>query len=159
MVTSPSRFVPLEYTFTHRLHSLTKLSDRLSQVAYLADAGISMSEGRCLAAIGAFSPLSVNDLANQSNLNKSQASRAVQSLVDQGFVNKKTSSTDGRGVVLTLTRSGDRVWRRVMEVIQRRNHEITSCLNPVEKQQLDSLLDRLVVHASEASTQEIERSS
>ena len=83
----------------------------------------------------------------------------MQSLVDQGFVYKKTSSIDVRGVVLTLTPKGGRVWHRVMEVIERRNQEITACLSEIEKVQLDHLLDRLVVHASEASTRVIEQAS
>jgi DNA-binding IclR family transcriptional regulator len=48
----------------------------------------------CLSAVGAFAPLSVNDLAQQANLNKGQASRAAQALVDQGLVRKEASTTD-----------------------------------------------------------------
>jgi DNA-binding MarR family transcriptional regulator len=138
---------PLDRTLTHRLHTLSKLTDRVSQAAYEADAGIPFSEGRCLAAIGAFSPLSVNDLAQWANLNKGQASRAAQSLVDQGLVRKQASATDGRGVVLTLSAKGERVWQRLMLVIERRNAEIVSCLNAAEIRQFGQLLDRLVAHA------------
>ena len=53
----------LERSFTHRLHTLTKVTDRVTQSAYLSGADIGFSEGRCLAAVGAFSPLSINDLA------------------------------------------------------------------------------------------------
>jgi DNA-binding MarR family transcriptional regulator len=137
----------LDQTITHRLHTLSKLTDRVSQTAYESDAGIPFSEGRCLAAIGAFSPLSVNDLAHRANLNKGQASRAAQSLVDQGLVRKQASATDGRGVVLTLTAKGERVWKRLMIVIQRRNAEIVACLDAVEVDQFSRLLDRLVDHA------------
>ncbi len=42
-----------------------------------------------------FAPLSVNDLAQKANLNKGQASRAAQSLVEQGLVVKAASPTDG----------------------------------------------------------------
>lgn len=137
----------LDLTITHRLHTLSKLTDRVSQAAYEADAGIPFSEGRCLAAIGAFSPLSVNDLAQRANLNKGQASRAAQALVDQGLVRKESSATDGRGVVLTLTAKGERVWRRLMSVIERRNAEIVACLDAKEIEQFSRLLDRLVDHA------------
>lgn len=137
----------LDHTITHRLHTLSKLTDRVSQRAYESDAGIPFSEGRCLAAIGAFSPLSVNDLAQHANLNKGQASRAAQSLVDQGLVRKESSATDGRGVVLTLTAKGERVWRRLMGVIERRNAEIVACLDAKEVEQFSRLLDRLVDHA------------
>ena len=141
----------LERTITHRLHTLSKLTDRSTQVAYLADAAMPLSEGRCLAAIGAFRPLSVNDLAYRANLNKGQASRAAQSLVDMGLVRKEASATDGRGVVLTLAAKGEPVWQRLMTVIESRNQEIVSCLNPAELTQLNHLLDRLVDHARKAA--------
>lgn len=143
--------VALEGTVTHRLHTLYKLSDRLTQLAYANDAGIALGEGRCLAAIGAFSPLSVNDLASKANLNKGQASRAAQALVDNGLVRKEASATDGRGVVLSLSVQGTRVWQRLMAVIERRNQEIVSCLSEVEQRQFSQLLDRLVAHAQSAA--------
>lgn len=147
MAAAKRNLTPLDRTITHRLHTLSKITDRVSQVAYETDAGIPFSEGRCLAAIGSFSPLSVNDLARRANLNKGQASRAAQSLVDQGLVRKEASATDGRGVVLTLTAKGERIWQRLMQVIERRNAEIVSCLDALEIQQLSLLLDRLVEHA------------
>ncbi|MFY9812149.1 MarR family winged helix-turn-helix transcriptional regulator [Aquabacterium sp.] len=111
---------------------------------------MTLSEGRCLAAIGSFKPLSVNDLAVRSNLNKGQASRAAQSLVEQGLVRKEPSESDGRGVVLTLTAKGQRYWKRIMDVVIRRNQEIVSCLTREELNQFDMLLDRLVEHARQA---------
>jgi len=137
----------LDQTFTHRLHTLHKLTDRVSQAAYLADAGLPLGEGRCLAAVGAFAPLSVVDLAGRANLTKGQASRAVQALADQGLVCKLASSSDGRSVVLTLTPAGELVWQRVMAVITRRNAEILACLSDAECGQLIDLLGRLVTHA------------
>lgn len=150
-MTPPKRgTTPLDRTITHRLHTLSKITDRASQAAYEADAGIPFSEGRCLAAIGSFSPLSVNDLAQRANLNKGQASRAAQSLVDQALVRKAASATDGRGVVLTLSPKGERVWQRLMQVIERRNAEIVACLDAAEVRQLSGFLDRLVEHARSA---------
>ena len=117
-------------TVTFRLHTLAKLTDRVSQAAYLAEAGLPLGEGRCLSAIGSFRPLSVVDLAAAANLDKGQA-----------------SPTDGRGVVLTLSAKGERIWQRVMDLVERRNAEITGCLSSTERAQLDRLLDRLVAHA------------
>lgn len=146
MTTSPATYA-LDRTFTHRLHTLTKLTDRVSQGAYLQGAGLPLSEGRCLSAIGAFTPLSVNDLAHRANLNKGQASRAAQALVEQGLVHKQPSPTDGRGVVLTLSPRGQTVYRKVVAVVQQRNADILACLNAAEQHQLNALLERLVDHA------------
>ena len=142
---------PLDRTYTHRLHKLAKITDRATQQAYEDDVGIPISEGRCLAAIGSFHPLSVNDLAMRANLNKAQASRSTQALVDQGFVFKQASEVDGRGVVLTLSPTGQELWTKVMGVVARRNTEIIGGLNDEERAQLDVLLDRLIEHARKTS--------
>jgi DNA-binding MarR family transcriptional regulator len=97
--------------------------------------------------VGTFRPLSVNDLALRANLNKGQASRAAQTLVDQGLVLKAPSTTDGRGVILTLTAKGQKIWNRLMAVVEQRNAEIVSCLTPQEVQQFSKLLDRLLEQA------------
>lgn len=140
-------WVPLDRTYTHRLHTLMKLADRLTQTAYESEAGIPAHEARCLAAVGTFAPLSNKDLARCANLDKAQASRAAQALVDKSLILKSNSPTDGRGVVLTLSPSGRQVWVRTMRLIERRNQEITACLSPDEAAHLDVVLDKLVAHA------------
>ncbi|WP_431096182.1 MarR family winged helix-turn-helix transcriptional regulator [Polaromonas aquatica] len=139
--------IKLERTLTYRLHLLHKLTDIESQRAYAVDAGLSMSDGRCLTAVGTFAPLSVNDLAQKANLNKGQASRAAQSLVDQGLVIKAASPTDGRGVVLTLTPKGKKAWQRAMQVVGQRNQDIFGVLSTAERAQLSDLFDRLIEKA------------
>lgn len=138
--------VPLNRSFSYRFHHLSKLSDPVSHQAYLDEAGLSLSDGRCLTTIGTFEPLSVKDLARLSNLNKSQASRAAQALVDQGLVVKQGSEADGRGVVLMLSAEGRTRWQAANQLVVRRNREIFGCLSPRELAQLGKLLDRLVVH-------------
>lgn len=134
----------LDRTLSYRLHLLHKLTDIESQRAYVAGAGLSMSDARCLTAVGSFAPLSVNDLAQKANLNKAQASRAAQSLAGQGLVLKTASLTDGRGVVLQLTRKGRAAWQRAMQVVGQRNHDIFGALNAAEQRQLSDFFDRLI---------------
>jgi DNA-binding MarR family transcriptional regulator len=109
--------------------------------------GLGVGEARCLAAIGEFAPLSVNDLAARANLNKAQASRAAQMLVDRELVVKSASDVDARGVVLTPTRSGRVLWRRVMRLIAQRNADIFGCLSTNEQRQLETFFDRLIDHS------------
>ncbi|SFU27932.1 transcriptional regulator, MarR family [Polaromonas sp. YR568] len=139
--------IKLDRTLTYRLHLLHKLTDIESQRAYAAGAGMSMSDGRCLTAVGTFAPLSVNDLAQKANLNKGQASRAAQSLVDQGLVIKAASPTDGRGVVLTMTPKGKKAWQRAMDVVGQRNQDIFGVLSAAEREQLSDFFDRLIEQA------------
>ena len=137
----------LQDFLTYRLHRLAKLTDRQSSDAYASDFGLGVGEARCLAAIGQFAPLSVKDLAARANLDKGQASRAAQMLVERDLVLKSASETDARGVVLTLTRTGRPLWRRVMRLIEQRNADIFGCLSKAERRQLEALFDRLIAHA------------
>ncbi|MNS27925.1 MarR family protein [compost metagenome] len=136
----------LERFLTYRLHVLNKITDRDTNRAYLEDCGIPLGEARCLAAIGRYAPLSVNDLARAANLNKGQASRSAQALVDRGLVEKALSTSDGRGVVLTPTPAGMAQYQRIIDLIAQRNQEIFGCLDASEQQVLGEMLDRLIEH-------------
>ena len=138
--------VSLDRTLTYRLHMLHKLTDHESHQVYMREMGCSLSDGRCLATIGTFEPLSVNHLAQQANLNKSQASRAAQLLIGRGLVRKQDSSADGRGVVLSLTPAGRKAWVKTMALIIRRNEEIFGCLSEKERDQLGKIFDRIIDH-------------
>lgn len=138
---------PLDRTLTYRLHQLHKLTDADSHSAYPAQTGLSMSDGRCLSTIGTFEPLSVKELAEKANLNKGQASRAAQALVNQGLVLKADHPGDARGVVLTLTAPGREVFQSAMAMIAQRNQAIFGCLNAKEQTHLSAMLDRLIAHA------------
>ena len=143
---TPPPEASLGRSLTYRLHLLHKLTDQVSQQSYPEMVGLSLSDGRCLATVGAFGPLSVNELAEHSNLNKSQASRAAQALVDGGLVEKVDHPDDGRGVLLSLTALGRKLWKPTMELIVRRNEEIFGCLSSQEQAVLSQFFDRLIEH-------------
>lgn len=136
----------LQRSLSYRLHLLHKVTDMESQDAYPRATGLSLSEGRCLATIGSFAPLSVNDLAGHANLNKGQASRAAQALADKGLIRKRSDSQDGRGVEISLSPKGRALWQKTMDLIADRNNAIFSCLSAQERQLLSNFFDRLIQH-------------
>jgi DNA-binding MarR family transcriptional regulator len=138
---------PLDRTLTYRLRLVNKLTDKASAEIYAQEFSLPVGQARCLAAIGNLAPLSVVELAARSNLDKAQASRAAQALVVRGLVAKRASGTDARGVVLSLTPRGRRLWARVMDSIGRRNAQIFGCLTASERTELGRMLDRLIAHA------------
>ncbi|WP_040849141.1 MarR family winged helix-turn-helix transcriptional regulator [Thiofilum flexile] len=138
----------LERFLTYRLHLINKLTDKASNDAYMNELGLPVGAARCLAAIGSFAPLSVKDLATHANLNKAQASRATQALLERGYVLKSNNEQDARGVIITLTPSGQAIWQQIMHIIERRNQEVFGCLTLRERQQLSLLLNKLIkIHA------------
>src|SRR5690606_1282408 len=139
--------LPLAQQLSWRLHRLGKLTDALTAAAYAEELGLGVAEARALAAIGSFEPLSVNQLAAHAHLDKAQASRAAQMLVERGAAEKTPSPSDARAVVLSLTRSGRRLHRQAMGLIQRRNRDIMACLDEAERESLLGMIDRLIRHA------------
>ena len=133
----------LDRFLTYRLHRVARLSDRETGAAYLAECGLPLSEARCLAAIGSFEPLSLNDLALAANQDKGHASRSAQALVERGLISKQTSANDARGVVLKLTRTGRPLFERTIKLIARRNDEIFGALTSTERKQLGALLTKI----------------
>ena len=135
----------LDRFLTYRLHRISRLSDRETGAAYVAECGLNLGEARCLAAIGSFEPLSLNDLARAANQDKGHASRSAQALVERGLVDKAASESDGRGVVLQLTRKGRTTFTKVMALIARRNDETFAALTATERRTLGQLLDRVAM--------------
>ena len=159
MATKTPRSPALERFLSYRLHLLNKLTDRHSAAVYAQEFALPIGEARCLdaignaqdhllgAGVGRAAPVSVSELAGWANLNKAQASRAAQALVQRGLVLKAAHATDARSVGLTLTRQGRSLWGRIMALIEQRNSEIFGCLSSAEQQRLGAMLDRLISHA------------
>ncbi|MBO1114838.1 MarR family winged helix-turn-helix transcriptional regulator [Bordetella petrii] len=148
MPTEPSgdALPALERFLTYRMHVVNKISDRDSNRAYQETCGLPLGEARCLAAIGRYAPLSVNELARAANLNKGQASRSAQALVDRGLVSKQACENDARGVLLAPTGAGQARYEQIVALIARRNDEIFGCLSEREQAQFGAMLDRIIAH-------------
>lgn len=146
----------LDRTFTYRLHVLHKLTDIQTQKAFEEISGLSLSDGRALSVIGAFGPLSVNDLASRANLHKGPASRAAQALVGRKLVSKEARQNDARGVILSLTLKGRKVFDQIIRIVAERNRQITKDLNAIEIEQLNSLIDRLIKTAEHTAQNSLE---
>jgi len=120
----------IEGLFTYRLHVLKKQTDRTMNEAFTDEIALTLTEARVLLSVGSFGALSVSDLGKASNLDRSQASRATDILERKGLVEKTSSTTDGRGVVVTLTAKGKKTYTRAAAIAKaRRWWRCTSFLN------------------------------
>ena len=137
----------LEEFLTYRMHVLNKLSDRGISERYHAKLGITLPEARVIAAVGSLGPFSIMDLARRANLDKSQASRAAEALIQRGLVRRETSSEDGRVVLVSLTGEGRALYRKVMPIARKWNADLFACLDDAEKASLGRLLDKAIADA------------
>ena len=137
----------LEQFLTYRLHVLNKLSERGASERYQAKLGITLPEARLIAAVGAFGPFSVMELARHANLDKSQASRAAEALMRRGLMQRDTSEEDGRLVLVSLTSDGRALYRKVMPIARKWNIDLFDCLDDREKVALSEALDKVIENA------------
>ena len=137
----------LEQFLTYRMHVLNKLSDRGISERYQTKLGITLPEARVIASVGSFGPFSVMDLAKHANLDKSQASRAAEALIQRGLDAREPSAEDGRAVVISLTPEGRALYRKVMPIARKWNADLFACLDDAEAQALGRALDKVIAHA------------
>ena len=133
----------LENSLTYRLHSLSKLIDNHADYADIQHADISFSESRVLAVIGFYQALSVLQLAKKANLDKSQGSRAVVSLVNKGLIEKLQNQHDARTYDLFLTAKGKLVYEEVVALITHRNTLAMKTLSVDEQDTLLRLIGKI----------------
>ena len=134
----------LEQFLTYRLHVLNKLSERGASERYQAKLGITLPEARLIAAVGAFGPFSVMELARHANLDKSQASRAAEALMRRGLMQRNASEEDGRLVLVSLTPDGRALYRKVMPVARKWNVDLFASLDDKERDTLARALDKVI---------------
>jgi DNA-binding MarR family transcriptional regulator len=137
----------LDQFLTYRLHVLNKLSERGIGVRYQEKLGVTVPEARVIASVGSFGPFSIMDLARHANLDKSQASRAAEALIKQGLVQRESSETDGRVVLVSLTPEGRALYRKVMPIARKWNEDFFASLDEKEKVVLSRALDKAIASA------------
>lgn len=137
----------LKELFSYRLNVLSTLSTRVAAARNEHEHALSLRDWRIVALLGAFSPMSLNGLAREAHLDKSQASRSITRLTERGLVSRVTAKTDRRSVKLGLTSSGRSVYRRAFLQTLARNELLLAPLSSAERGALDRILAKLTERA------------
>jgi DNA-binding MarR family transcriptional regulator len=130
-----------------RLHQLASLSSVMATMRYERKFKLTLLEWRAIAMLGGFPPMSLKDLARRAGLDKSYASRTLAALIERGLVTSTKSDSDGRGVMLSLSREGKALYRKVFPDAVTRNERLLQALGPEQREQLNELLGLVQVSA------------
>lgn len=136
----------LKELFSYRLNRLAHVSSRMAARANETQYDLGSRDWRIIGLLGAFAPLSLNALAHEANIDKSQASRSIGELIERGYVKRGTDELDGRGVRLDLTTQGKALYRKVFPKAVDRNERILAVLTEQERDVLERALDKLTDH-------------
>jgi DNA-binding MarR family transcriptional regulator len=133
---------------SYRLHEVANLLSRGAELRYRREFGVSLWEWRTIALLGATTePLSLSHLAHAAGIHKSQMSRVVSGLAKRKLVLRDADTQDARGVRLTLTKTGRKLYEGLIEAASQRDRAFRNCLTKDEKQAFENALAKLAGQA------------
>jgi DNA-binding MarR family transcriptional regulator len=89
------------------------------------------------------------DIARSSGFPKNSLSRAIAKLEVLKIVKRQANLHDKREQSLFLTARGKKLFDKTLPMFERRELQMTECLNSNERQQLSNLLAKVVGHCVE----------
>jgi DNA-binding MarR family transcriptional regulator len=135
---------------SYRVHTVANLLSRGAELRYRREFGVSLWEWRTIALLGAAEePLSLGHLAHAAGIDKSQMSRVVSGLAKRRIVLREAHPGDGRGVRLTLSKAGRRVYQGLIRAAAERDAAFRNCLSAREKDVFERALTKLAGQARE----------
>ena len=135
---------------SYRVHMVANLLSRGAELRYRREFGVSLWEWRTVALLGgANGAQSLNELARAAGIDKSQMSRVVSGLARRRIVLREAHPGDGRGVHLTLTKPGRRVYQGLIRAASERDQAFRNCLSTREKDVFEKALAKLAGQARE----------
>jgi DNA-binding MarR family transcriptional regulator len=133
---------------SYRLHQVANLLSRGAEMRYRREFGVSLWEWRTVALLGGSGePQSLNDLARAAGMDKSQMSRVVSGLTGKRIVRRETDAKDARGIRLSLTRAGKKLYQRLIRAAAERNSAFLGCLSAKERACLEQAMNKLAREA------------
>lgn len=127
-------------------YRLSVLSNKISQAiasGYEERFQLTLPEWRVMAILGGEPELSAGEVAERTAMDKVAVSRAVKKLLDAGRIERTFSPEDKRRSVLTLSESGEEIYRQIVPIALGYEEKILEKLSTDEQAQLYSLLDKL----------------
>lgn len=108
------------------------------------DHGLSRTEWRVLANLGAHQSLSAAEICRITHTDKTKVSRAVQALARAGWLSRSTAQDDRRREILTLTEAGRILCRQIEHRALDFDADLRGVLGEAEAEALAQVLRRLI---------------
>lgn len=131
------RFLP------YRLSVLTNQISRSLAEQYQSEFGITRPQWRVLAVLGETDPLSANELAERTAMDKVAVSRAVSALVNSQLVSQTDDQHDKRRSRLSLTVKGEQTYAAIVPAALAFQQRLLDALSKDDIQHLERILDKL----------------
>ena len=126
---------------------LANLLTRSAVRRYRRLLGLSQTEWRIVAILGARPPMTLNQMATRAGRAKSQLSRGVSGLVRRKLVSRTGDDSDGRSALLSLAPKGQAAYKVLIRSAAERNDFLLNGLSASDKAALLRMLDHVIERA------------
>ncbi|MSP96081.1 MAG: MarR family transcriptional regulator [Betaproteobacteria bacterium] len=143
-MTSPT----IRELLSYRLHQVANLLSRGAEMRYRREFGVSLWGWRTVALLGgAREPQSLNELVRAAGMDKGQMSRVVSGLTKREIICREADANDARGIQLSLTRTGKKLYQKLIRAAAERNGAFLGCLSAQERACLEKTMTKLAHEA------------
>ncbi len=110
---------------------------------------VSVTQCYALETLVEHGPMRLSALAERLFLDKSTTSRVVNTLVRKGYVEQRPDATDGRALLISATRQGQRLCARISSDLVEQQKQLLGDLAPEIRAGVVQVIQRLA-HAADA---------
>ena len=135
-----------------RIVRLSELILRIGILAFKDRFGVKPTDLRILVMLGAYQPISVNEVSRRTHIDKAWISRSLRGLLRRKLVTQTAHPTDSRASLLSLTKSGEALLREIAPVAMAYQRELLRGLRSRDVERLLAILSERAEEMLRAAT-------
>lgn len=141
--------IPLSSSLLCHIKLLNSVLERNAN-RFAEEHGLTMPQWMALGCIGhcGVEGIRHSELGSRLMLSKAPITGVVDRLERAGYVRRTPDASDRRVSRVTITQSGEAVWKQVRGTLRERSIQLCDCLSAKEQETLVSLLARLLEDAA-----------
>ncbi len=129
-----------------RIVRLAELILRIGSLTFKSRFGLKNTDLRILVMLGAYQPISVNEVSRRTHIDKAWISRSLTGLLRRKLIAKMAHPSDSRASLLSLTRKGEALLREIAPVAEDYQRQL---LEGQRARDVERVLDLLSARAEE----------
>jgi len=129
-----------------RLVRLAELISRIASLTFEEQFGLKNTDLRILVMLGAYQPISLNEVSRKTHIDKAWISRSSRALLNRRLITRTPHPSDSRVSLLSLTRKGEALLREIAPVAEDYQRQL---LRGQRTRDVERVLDLLSARAEE----------
>jgi len=129
-----------------RIVRLSELILRIGTHTFKERFGVKPTDLRILVMLGAYQPISVNEVSRRTHIDKAWISRSLRGLLRRKLIKRTSHPSDSRASLLSLTKKGEALLREIAPVAEEYQRQL---LQGQRARDVERVLDLLSARAEE----------